>query len=1119
MDVVLRPHDLPRVVESKLRWCVEHYKARTRASDDSDVLACRLRISLADLLGATHVEQAIIDGRHQRIPGHSSLIRKLNKIESAWTLATSPVTTEPVSVLEAPTNLELSMLEFTTLRLSWSYAGSDHTGFNIYAAAGDGAMEFLQEAGPTIRLVNLSNFEEGMPYAFVIRAFNDVEESADSNVASGNTQLQHATSVTVSQPAETELEVTWAGGSSFMEGWELERKIDDEPWEYVGSFTPGEMTFSDSGILAGSHYEYRVRAFRADIYSLHNSGGMDTAITAPTNLSVNVVSAREANLSWTDNSQVEEGYRIFYAESGQPFLQQLDVAANARGYTFTSLDPETTYTFSVAAFRGALGAFMSDATATQVVSTPLAPSPLPPQPPPYKVLLGSMERGSTNRTYVSGELVLQPHAPINSGSPEAAIFSAGVITGGITVFNPDAGSNSYFGWSGGYKVYSQMRVVDGTRIFDPLAWDPDQLAYVGKIGLEDAGDGDYDDWTWPVTVYPPGPATIAVSTTDSIASEDPAASDVATFAVRRFGDFSTSLTVDFHPLAGSAVHGDDYIIRDGATQIIPNPTSGQFSVTFASGETEKTLTIEAADDLLDEPLDDVYLYPKGSASYRLATPSTAPAKIASNDTATGDMIVSTVNHNAPGPDLPDAQEMNPGAFLPVNNDDDDYKGGSDAGQKDANNQPVVIDGEDDLLVLKVKKANPAVGEYRLETPAGGFRVFQNPNRTELLNDWFDATQDRELYIEAPKRLIGTIKLSWRRDAKSQPKNGLDEVKLTAFEWKGPLNVPDYSIHRYTVTSPPTGSKWIVAGMQHGTIKSGADSANAQIQWTDGAEIGKAVFQANANFIWDLGVNVVEVKIEAPPNAAPTFVPGHPREAPNLEGANPQKKRIFSGNRNGQTVTEQGLRWSAKITLTGPLQGRGVDKIEVGFVQNVKWSKYRARYAGANGGVDRWLKFKHEGEAYLDKQIPPDPKSSFYDSSDDGMFKNATPNQNTKVISSFDEPEILFPVLWDFQHADTHLKHIDGIWRFDLFVIARTTETASPANGVYTTRAEAKWHWDSSSDIGPAGVAPAYHWTPPTGGGITFDQSWSAVSDGSQPPILTGKVANVISNPPTWLPLP
>jgi hypothetical protein len=726
-----------------------------------------------------------------------------------------------------------------------------------------------------------------------------------------------------------------------------------------------------------------------------------------------------------------------------------------------------------------------------------------------------VSRGSTTRTYISGELVVQPHGPIDLGSPEAAIFSPSVITGGITVFNPHSGTNNHFPWSGGYKAYSQVRRVGETNVFDPLVWDPDQAAYVGKVGLEDAGDGDYDDWTWPVTVYPPGPATIAVTTPDALATEAATPSDVATFAVRRFGEFSTSLTVDFHALAGSAALNDDYMIREGATQIIPNPATGEFSITFASGDSDKTLTIEAVDDLLDEPLDDVYLYPKGSTSYRLATPSTAPAKIASNDTATGDIDVATVNHNAAGAELPDAEEMNPGAFLPVNNDDDDYKGGSDAGQK----VPAAIEGEDDLLVLKVKKANPAAGEYKLETPAGGFRVFQNQNRTGLLNDWFDATQDRTLYIEAPKRTAGTIKLNWRRDPHAAPKGALDEVKLTAFEWKGPLNVPDYSIHGYTVASPPTGSKWIAAGMQHGTIKSGADSANAQIQWTDGAEIGKAVFQANANFIWDLGVNVVEVKIEAPPNTGPTFVPGHPREAPNLEGANPQKKRIFSGNRNGQTVTEQGLRWSAKITLTGPLQGRGVDKIEVGFVQNVKWSKYRARYAGANGGVDRWLKFQHEGEAYLDKQIPPDAKSSFYDSSDDGMFKNATPNQNTKVISSFDEPEILFPVLWDFQHADTHLKHIDGIWDFDLFVVARTTETASAANGVYTTRAEAKWHWDSSSDIGPAGVAPAYHWIPPTGGGITFDQSWSAVSDGSQPPILTGKVANVISNPPTWFPLP
>jgi len=93
--------------------------------------------------------------------------------------------------------------------------------------------------------------------------------------------------------------------------------------------------------------------------------------STPSGLSATAVSASQINLSWTDNSGLEDSYKVERATaSGGPWTEIATTAANATTYASTGLSGGTTYYYRVRAYDGQLGnsAYSGTASATTEVS-------------------------------------------------------------------------------------------------------------------------------------------------------------------------------------------------------------------------------------------------------------------------------------------------------------------------------------------------------------------------------------------------------------------------------------------------------------------------------------------------------------------------------------------------------------------------------------------------------------------------------------------------------------------------------------------------------------------------------------------------------------------------------
>ncbi|MFA5794830.1 MAG: fibronectin type III domain-containing protein [Candidatus Brocadiia bacterium] len=176
--------------------------------------------------------------------------------------------------------------------------------------------------------------------------------------------------------SSSQVNLSWQDNSGNEDGFKIERSVNQGTFTEIAVVAADTPVYSDTGLIDGNTYYYRVRAFNTRGNSAYsNTIAVTLPLAAPTNLSVTVNSAYAISLVWTDNSTSEDGFMIERKTgAGGTYAFAGSVLANITAYTNTGLSPLTTYYYRVRAYNGDGQSSYSNEPSATTLDGPASPN-------------------------------------------------------------------------------------------------------------------------------------------------------------------------------------------------------------------------------------------------------------------------------------------------------------------------------------------------------------------------------------------------------------------------------------------------------------------------------------------------------------------------------------------------------------------------------------------------------------------------------------------------------------------------------------------------------------------------------------------------------------------------
>jgi transcriptional regulator CtsR len=192
----------------------------------------------------------------------------------------------PLTVPEAPTNLQTTILAPTVIGLDWTDNSDNEKRFIIERQENGGGYVLLDSVGIDVTSYNDSTVAPGITYDYQVRSKNDAGQSTPGNVATGYiTPVPEApTSLTSTELNQTTVLLSWTDNSDNEEGFEIERSENGGPFNLLTTIGADTSTYQDMTVGPAMSYGYRVRAVNGTGASAYSNTTNITMSGPPSNL-------------------------------------------------------------------------------------------------------------------------------------------------------------------------------------------------------------------------------------------------------------------------------------------------------------------------------------------------------------------------------------------------------------------------------------------------------------------------------------------------------------------------------------------------------------------------------------------------------------------------------------------------------------------------------------------------------------------------------------------------------------------------------------------------------------------------------------------------------------------
>ena len=180
---------------------------------------------------------------------------------------------------------------------------------------------------------------------------------ADFTITTADTAPSAPSNLTANATSCNNVNLSWSDNSNNESVFKIERKESGSTYLEIATVPANTTTYADTTVQAQKTYYYRVRAYNASGNSSYTdevnvtTPACGTPPNKPTNLSASSKSTTEINLSWTDNSDNEDGFKLERKGLGGAYTEIKTLAANTTSYSDTGLNANTTYYYRIRAYN------------------------------------------------------------------------------------------------------------------------------------------------------------------------------------------------------------------------------------------------------------------------------------------------------------------------------------------------------------------------------------------------------------------------------------------------------------------------------------------------------------------------------------------------------------------------------------------------------------------------------------------------------------------------------------------------------------------------------------------------------------------------------------------------